>query len=171
MQKDTFARVGILIAIVIAIGFGIANQVAIANLGGNAGAVGTRFPDGLGVGTTTVTRYDLTVGTVGSAFSQIIGTTCNLIGADVSQAATSTKQYDCAITGLTSSFKVMAQLSTTTPVILSGTNTGLGWSIVAAQASTTAGFATVLLYNGSGGAAIPSVSSVSSSTKVWAWRN
>lgn len=171
MQKDTFARVGILIAMVIAIGFGVVNQMAISTLAGAAGRVGTVFPDGLGVGTSTVTRYDLTVGNGGTALSGLIANSCNLIGTDSSQPATSTKAYDCAITGMTPSYKVFAQLASTTPVILAATGSGSGWLIVGSSASSTAGFVTVLLHNGSGTAAVPSATNVGSSTKVLGWRN
>lgn len=90
---------------------------------------------------------------------------CNLIGTDVSQAASSTAAYDCAISGVTSSHKAVAQLKRATAF---GTN--IGWTIHASQASTTAGYVTVILGNWSGTAAVPSVTAVGSSTAVWAFK-
>jgi hypothetical protein len=89
---------------------------------------------------------------------------CNLIGTDSSLAASTTAAYDCAITGITSTDKVIALLASTTP--RGGSSS---WEITAAKASTTAGYATVLLTN-NGPAATPSVTSVGSSTAVWFFR-
>jgi len=105
----------------------------------------------------------LQIGSSGTAFTQVVGSTCNLIGTDTSQTASTTKAYDCAVTGVTSSDKVLAMLASSTPV-----GGSVGWSISAAKASTTAGYVTVLLYN-NGVAAIPSVTSVGSSTVVMAF--
>lgn len=103
----------------------------------------------------------------GTTFTGFVGSTCNLIGTDASQAATSTVAYDCAVTNLTSSFSVIAQLATTTSVVAGKT---AGWLISASGASTTAGFATVLVTNLTGAAAVPSVTAVGSSTKIWAFK-
>ena len=110
-------------------------------------------------GATTFTST-LTLGTNGSAVSELKAAQCNLIGMNVSHAASTTKPYDCAITGIASGDVVFAQLASSTPV--GGTS---GWRIDAAKASTTAGYITVLLFN-RGPAAIPSATSVGSSTNV-----
>lgn len=89
---------------------------------------------------------------------------CNLIGTDVSLAASSTAAYDCAVTGITSSFNVVAMLASTTP--RGGSSS---WEITGAKASTTAGYATVLLTN-NGPAQVPSLTAVGSSTVIWAFR-
>lgn len=105
------------------------------------------------------------LGTNGTLRAEEIRGTCTLIagtggsGIDASQPASSTRPYDCAVTGVVSGDVVSAQLSTTT--ILSGNNGS--WSIEAAGASTTAGFITVLLRN-NGAAAVPSATGVGSST-------
>ncbi len=132
----------------------------------NLGASGTRFPNGIAVGTgaSVATAGTFTVGSSGSALTNLIATSCNLVGTDGSQAASSTKAYDCAVTGLTSSFKVTAQLSTSTLLA-----TGLGWTITSARASSTAGFATVNLLN-LGAAAVPSAQNIGSSTSIIAWQ-
>lgn len=101
----------------------------------------------------------------GTSVAHIVSSTCNLIGTDSSQTASTTKQYDCAVTNLLSTDNVIAQLATTTVAASFG-----GWNIISAGASTTAGFATVLLYNGTGASAAPSAIGVGSSTKIWAFR-
>lgn len=110
------------------------------------------------------TTGGFTVGSTGATFSNIVGTSCNLVGMDASQSASTTVAYDCAVTGVTSSSIVLAQLASSTPV-----GAKSYWSIIGSKASTTAGFVTVLVYN-NGASAIPSVSSVGSSTAIWTWR-
>lgn len=152
-----------LIAIVIAIGFGVANQMALSNLASSVGGIttGTAFQHGIQVGGAGGTA----VGTPATNLANLVANSCNLIGTDSSQAASSTIAYDCAVTGVTSSFKTLAQLASST--IVGGQSY---WEIVGSKASTTAGYVTVLLRNG-GGAATPSVTSVGSSTAIWAWKN
>lgn len=138
------------------------------NQSANVGAVGTRFPNGLAVGSGAAvsTTGAFSLGSAGSQLVNLIGTTCNLIGSDASQAASTSKAYDCAVTGLLATDNVIAQIATTTTAA-----SGYGyWSITGAKASTTAGYATVLLFNGTGAAAVPSVHAVGSSTKIWVYR-
>lgn len=104
----------------------------------------------------------LKVGSNGSTLAEMKVVSCDLIGSNGSHAASTTKPYDCAITGITSSDVAFAQLATST-AIGSGS---LGWAIVASKASTTAGYVTVLLANFTGAAAVPSATSVGSSTSV-----
>lgn len=127
------------------------------------GASGTRFPNGIAVGTgaSVSTAGTLVIGANGSSISEFKATTCNLIGTDASQPASTTVAYDCAVTGIASGDVVMAILASSTPRF------GQGWDIKAAIASTTAGFLTVLLSNETGTAAVPSATSVGSSTNVW----
>lgn len=104
-----------------------------------------------------------TIGTNGSAITELKATTCALIGTDGSQAASTSVPYDCAVTGIASGDVVLAQIATSTdfagPVF--------GWDIIAAKASTTAGYVTVLLANKTGAAATPSISGVGSTTNIW----
>lgn len=110
-----------------------------------------------------------TFGSSGTTFNSLVGTTCNLIGSDASQVASSSKVYDCAVTGVTSSSIVIAQLATSTTVY--GPSAGCpGWFIAGSKASSTAGFVTVSLVNDSCAAAVPSVTGVGSSTAVWTFR-
>lgn len=144
---------------VIALLFSIFGLVG-GNQSGDQGNLGARTPG-------TQFPHGVTIGATGSATNNaaVIDTTCSLIGTDASQAATSTVLYDCAVTGVTSSYIVTAQLATTT---LSRTNLGtMWWSIAAAKASTTAGYVTVTLAN-FGSAATPSATGVGSSTMIHA---
>ena len=97
----------------------------------------------------------------GTTMSQVMSGTCNLVGMDVSHAATTSKAYDCAITGIVSGDKIFATMATT-----SAGNTFQGWRIAGATASSTSGFATLSIYNGTGAAVtVPSSSQVGSSTQ------
>lgn len=136
------------------------------------GVTGTSQVDGTFITNGAVTQSgattntgSLTLGSGNTALTGFIGTTCNLIGSDSSQAASTTVAYDCAVSGLTSSYIAFAQLASTT----ARTSGSAAWFISAAKASTTAGYLTVLLTN-YGPAAVPSATSVGSSTKVWAFK-
>lgn len=120
----------------------------------------TSSPGGVRIASSTITA--LQIGSAGSVISELRATTCNLIGTDGSQAASSTAAYDCAVTGIASGDVVMAQLNRATAF---GTN--IGWTIHASKASTTAGYVTVILGNWSGVAAVPSVTAVGSTTQIW----
>lgn len=106
------------------------------------------------------------VGSSGTSMGKILSGTCALkntgsYNVDASHAASTTKPYECAITGVVSGDFVIAQLATSTKSGAAGTLDY--WNIIGAKASTTAGIITVLLYN-NGAAAVPSVSSVGSTT-------
>lgn len=116
-----------------------------------AATPGTRFPHGITIGLPTNSPTNI---------ADIKTGTCVLLTTDVSQPATTTLPYDCAVTGVVSGDNVIAQLSSSTPAFGGAT----GWSIVASKASTTAGFITVLLANNSGAPRIPSAYGVGSST-------
>jgi hypothetical protein len=66
---------------------------------------------------------------------------------------------DCAITGVISTDLVWAQFATSTAVLQ-------GWTITGSSASTTAGYVTLRVYNGTGGSAVIPAS-VASTTKVF----
>lgn len=148
--------IGLVIAIIIAV-CGLFFPQAQALLG----RIGTAFPNGISIGAGTVsTAGSLVIGASGSSINELKATTCDLIGTNASHAASTTIAYDCAVTGIASGDVVMAQLATSTA-------RGFGaWGIVGSLASTTSGFVTVIL-NNSGLAAVPSVSSVGSSTQIW----
>jgi len=104
----------------------------------------------------------LEIGQRSSGLTNIIATTCNLIGTNQSQTASTSKAYDCAVTGAKSGDLVFAKLASSTPAVVGVP----GWTIGATLASTTAGYITVQLVNQTGAAAIPAVTSVGSSTQV-----
>ena len=163
MDKIKFIWGGILVAVVIAIGGYFFPQVVEDAFG----RVGTAFRNGICVGDSsancTPTQYALTIGSNGSTIYELKATTCELIGTNRTHTATSTFAYDCAITGLTSSDVVMAQIATSTDF----SDALSGWSITAAKASSTSGFITVILDNRTGGSANPSATGVGSTTNVW----
>lgn len=159
--------VGVLVVLTLAVGYLFFGSMGISlgKASGPAHLQHESFLQGLSAGVRdqfTVTNTGVaTIGTNGSAISELKATTCNLIGTNASQAASTTVAYDCAVTGVASGDVVMAMLASSTPSTLT-----YGWDIRAAKASSTAGYVTVLLYNG-GIAAVPSVSSVGSSTNIW----
>lgn len=114
----------------------------------------------------------LVVGTSGTntSFSGLIGTSCNLLGMNVSHAASTTKAYDCAVTGLTSSYNVVAQLATSTLYATTTQGASQSWYVSQAKASTTAGFATVMVTYFGGASIVPSSLGIGSSTAIWAFK-
>lgn len=115
-----------------------------------------------------VTNYDevdaaaLRVGT--SSNSTRLGNlqfgTCSLIAPSYSVAASTTVPMDCAIAGVLSTDGVFAQFATST-----ATSYG-GWQIRGAAASSTNGFITISVVNGTGSASASVIpASIASSTK------
>ncbi|MEK7596494.1 MAG: hypothetical protein AAB450_00015, partial [Patescibacteria group bacterium] len=105
------------------------------------------------------TEGGITVGTGGTAITRIYKGTCNLTGMNISQAATTTQVYFCAVTGVVSTDTVFVTLATSTPQFTNG------WVLAGAKASTTAGYVDVLISNLTGTDRIPSVTGVGSSTQ------
>lgn len=127
------------------------------------GAAGTRFIHGISVNTTTSpTANGLKVGSNGSEIVEMKATTCEVKGDDSVTATSSAYAYCTGVTGIASGDVVFAQLSTTTSNTIFG-----GWAISSAKASTTAGSIDFRLYNGTGADAVPSATSVGSSTNIW----
>ena len=173
---DKIATIGIFVAIALAIiAIGISIKGLPSKVEGQAlGAAGSQLAEdydpyikyngGYNSDLSIKTTADITVGSSGNAISKLIATTCNLTGMNVSHPASTTRAYDCAVSGLLSTDRVFAQLSTTT-ITLGGTPY---WTITSAGASSTNGFATVLIWN-NGPAVLPSITSVGSSTKIFAY--
>ena len=109
-----------------------------------------------------------TVGASGTAVSQVIKGSCALTGMDVSQTATTTSPYDCAVTGVVAGDIVIAQFATSSVAVnqsFSGDN-NTGWIIHSVVASTTSGYITVRVANWTGGSVAPSsVTRMGSSTQ------
>lgn len=112
-----------------------------------------------------VTNYDevdasaLKVGgTMGTRMSGFAFGTCSLIASSYTVAATTTIGMDCAVTGVVPTDGVFAQFATSTQI-----GSG-GWQIRGASASSTAGFITMSVVNGTGASSlIPA--SIASTTK------
>jgi hypothetical protein len=102
-------------------------------------------------------------GANGTRLGPIISGNCALIVNAQTVTASTTKAFDCAVTGVVSGDPVWAQFATTTP----GTVPSNGWAIVGAAASSTNGFITVLVSNLTGATASPNVLGISSSTNYF----
>lgn len=91
--------------------------------------------------------------------------TCNLIGTNVSIAATSTQNYDCAVAGIKPGDLVLADSS-------ANMGTGVLANIfpIRAVASSTAGFVTFTFINLSGAASSTLGANVASSTEYLSYR-
>lgn len=101
----------------------------------NIGATGTLTVDG----TTTF-------GSSGTAITKIIApTNCTVIANANTISASSTKDVDCVISGITASDTFVAVATTSLSTTFGGVE------IIASRASTTSGYATITLYNGTGG--------------------
>jgi len=93
---------------------GVLVLVLVGSNQSDLGAIGTRFPNGLAVGTTaSVTQNKLTIGNSGTAIGNAIfgNSTCTRTGAAF--AATTTEEWICASTGVTAGDKVFASLDYT----------------------------------------------------------
>lgn len=144
--------IGILIAIVIAIGSWFVHTAPDGSVSFGNTTPGTRFPHGISIGNPAV------LGTNPTNLAKFMFGTCALISSNFTVPATSTVPMDCAITGVASTDGVFAQFATSTATTYGG------WQIRGASASTTAGFITISVVNGTGASAtIPS--GVASTTK------
>lgn len=89
-------------------------------------------------------------GTNGTRIGPIISGTCTGIIANTSITASTTKAFDCAVTGVVSGDYVFWQPASTTPA---GNN--LGFVVTGASASTTSGYVTLLIANFGPTGAVP----------------
>lgn len=126
----------------------------------------------------TVNTGSFKLGTNGTAATKMIFTSPNfgesnrcdwiLAGGGTSGlvfAATSTRSIDCAVTGVTVGDSIVASLPTTTPSVFGGVR------IVGVNASSTAGFVTFTVYNGTGADVTLGKTTVGSSTVVHVFDN
>lgn len=112
---------------------------------------GTAYPHGIQVGNPS------TLGVYPTNLATILSSTCALIASTYTVAATSSVNMDCSVPGSILGDLAFAQFaSSTTP--------GSGWSISGAAASSTSGFVTFTVYNGTGASAVIPAS-IASSTK------
>lgn len=106
------------------------------------------------------------VGNLGNNITKIIASSCNLIMGKTAQAASTTIAYDCALNGIRTNDTIMAQLATSTV----GSSI-LGWKVGSARASSTPNFVTVYVENNTGASAVPSATSVGTSTRIYVLDN
>lgn len=86
-----------------------------------------------------------TLGSAGTALSKIVApANCAVIANAQTITASTSKDVDCTVTGLVAGDNVVVTATTST-----GNFEGL--SILASRASTTAGYVTMTVYNGTGG--------------------
>lgn len=134
------------------------------SFGGTVENFPTWFYNGLKAGNGSTAPFQIgsngsvTIGTSGTATTKQINTTCFLL-ANFSIAATTTRNVDCAVTGVTAGDMVDATLAATT------TMAGQ-YVIQSVQASTTAGFVTFSLLNLTGQSAVPAATNGFGSTTV-----
>ena len=129
-----------------------------SNVGSNATTTISNphvYTNSISIGTTTAAN----------TISRVFRGKCEILDYNVIQVSSSTKAYDCSVSGVESTDLVFAQFSTST-----APGSGLAtfmtpvWDIVSAKASTTNGYITVLIRN-DGPNKRPSDSGIASSTE------
>lgn len=107
----------------------------------------------------------------GTDLTHIIATTGNINAANTAQAASTTAPYDITVSNALTTDNVIAQFASTTmnsTVNQFATSFPTGWWITSAHASSTAGFVTVMVYNGTGRtSALAASAGIASSTNVY----
>lgn len=148
----------------------ISGASAVSTISTNISTGGTLSVTGASTLAAVTTSGTLTVGSDGTALTEIIKGSCTSFTANtlatgdgLTHAASTTKAYDCAVTNVESGDTVFAQFATSTPNSAGALFTQAVWSIVGAQASTTNGYITLMIWN-NGPDAIPSALGVGSST-------
>lgn len=166
-KSSVLGWVAIVIALIACVGTFFASP---SPSGPTAGENGTRYPHGVSVGYTSSspggvapTDGKLTIGVTGTPLADVKAGTCSLIASSYTVAASSTVPMDCAIANVVSTDVPFAQFAT------SSTATFGGWSIRGASASTTAGFITISVVNGTGASGVIPAS-IASSTKYFVMR-
>lgn len=91
----------------------------------------------------------LQIGNSGSGIAQLQEGKCSLIASTFTVTASTSVSMDCSVTGVQSGDVVVGMFATTTP-----TTAGPGWEITRASASSTNGFITFNVTNGTGASAV-----------------
>ncbi len=145
MEKQSNAAlwVGILIAIVIAIGGYFFPQQIKQEAGAIVGSItnGTNFKYGISVGSVP------TLGVAPTNFAKILAGNGVLIMSSFTVAASSSVAADIAVTGAISTDLVFSQFATSSA-------NGAGWLVTQASASSTPGFVTLRIVNNTGASAV-----------------
>lgn len=118
------------------------------------GSVGTRFPNGLAVGTTaTVTQNKITIGNSGTALGNVLFGTCNAQQKSTgSFAATTSAQFYCAVTGAASGDNVQVMLPAGAGTNADGAASITGGFVVVSASATSSNFIQFTLDNFTGAA-------------------
>lgn len=153
--------IGVLVAIVIAIiGLFTPAGKTVATMFGGVTNYTVLSASTLQVGPGCNNSYDTCQG---SSITGLFKGTCTLLS-DASVAATSTKNFDCAVTGVQSGDIVEAQLTASSTIASQ-------YVIKGAVASSTSGWVTISLLNLTGAAAVPSATfGFGSSTNIQIFR-
>lgn len=142
----------------------VAIVIAIAAWGLPHGAAG---PTTSGITTGTNFKYGISVGSAPSLganptnFSKVLAGTCTLIMGAQTITASTTKPFDCAITGVVSGDIVVNAMWATTTIPSFASN---GYAIVGGYSSTTSGYITLLVSNLTGATGSPSLNALASTT-------
>lgn len=104
----------------------------------------------------STTATSLKTGQLGTQATLEKWGTCNLIGTPTI-TATSSAPMDCAITGIVAGDNLTLHMATTSRI-----SAASYWSIVGYSASSTSGYATVNIYNGTGADGVPPIGATSS---------
>jgi hypothetical protein len=106
----------------------------------------------------------------GTDLTHILATTGSVLSANTTQSASTTAPYDIAVTNALTTDNVLAQFASTTMNSIANVSAAsfpTGWWITSAHASSTAGFVTVMVYNGTGRtASLAASAGIASSTNV-----
>lgn len=148
-----------LAALIISLGvgvFAVSHPAAVNKLGAAGGLLAENYlpfimyNGGFNTAKSIKTTGDLTVGSSGTAVTQVLKGTCSLIAPSfVGLAASTSIAMDCAVTGVQSGDVVIAMFATST-----ASGVGPGWEVVGSSASTTSGFITLNITNGTGASAL-----------------
>lgn len=160
-----FVVIGVLVVIALLVGFGLTNA-GILNFGGASGEQHRQyesFLQGLGGGS----RDQFSVSNNGSVtLGTGNDTTCNLSQSTAgSHAATTSKEYFCAVTGVVAGDTVYVRLPAAAGAYSSGASSLYGGFVVGTAFATTSGRIGVLINNFTG-AATTSAAQATTSAKV-----
>jgi hypothetical protein len=142
MNQTKYLWIGVVVAIVIAI-ISLFHEVSAPSAGGIT--TGTGFTHGISVGNPT------TLGVVPTNFKKILAGTCNLSQSVAgSHAATTTKEYFCAVPGVSANDLVLVDLPAGAGLNPNGASSLAGGFVAIAAYATTSNVIAVQLDNFTG---------------------
>ncbi|HEY4508753.1 MAG TPA: hypothetical protein VJC13_00505 [Candidatus Paceibacterota bacterium] len=148
----------------LSIGTTTATSVIIGSSSAKVGIASSSPYVALGVTGTTTSSLGVVVGSAGTPINQALRGSCALIYTSSLVTASSTKAFDCAVTGVLKGDQVFVQAATTTSAVAA--NSFGAFIITGASASSTAGYITIQITNFTGVVAdVPR--EIASSTSYW----